>query len=101
MVPAQLLGFKKQQRKNHENGKRNGFLDGFKLNQIKRAAIFFKTTFVGWHLKQIFKKSQAPTDNDDSKQTQIFAPGVVFKFEVAVPGKRHEGVGDEQEQDCF
>lgn len=101
MVPAKFFTLKKQQAKYHKNRQCNGFLYRFKLNQGVRPPIAFKPRLVCRYLKHILEESQAPTDEDDGKQTHAFAPTVFLKFKVPVPGKRHKSIGYNEENDGF
>lgn len=58
MVPGKFFIFKKNSGEQHENGYGQSFLDSFKLNKIKGAAIFFVSNPVSGDLEKIFEKCQ-------------------------------------------
>ena len=62
MIESEGLGFKENECEDGEYGKRECFLYDFKLPQIKRTAICHVAKPVSRHLKTIFKKSNAPTE---------------------------------------
>ena len=49
---------------------------------------------VGGHLEAVFEEGDAPADEDDLPQ------GVLAVFQVAVPGKGHEDVGEDEKNYC-
>jgi len=80
VIPGELFVFKEDQRKGHEDGECDGFLDGLQLDECKRAAIVLKASFISRDLKKIFKKSHAPADQYDGKKPQVLSPGIIFEF---------------------
>lgn len=90
VIPSQRFSLKKDKCKNGEYCQGYYFLHHFEFKQAKGSSIFFVTYSVGWNLKEIFKESYSPTNQYDSKQTQIRKPGHFFEFQMSIPSKGHE-----------
>ena len=71
MIEPKSLGLEENQRENHKYDQRNDFLNDFELNQRKRSAMLARADAIGWHLKAIFKKSNAPTHQNKGKKSRI------------------------------
>lgn len=84
----------------HEDNKCYGFLDCFQLNKAEGAAILFKSDPICRYLEQVFEKSQAPTDKDNTEQAKVFAPAQVFEFKMAIPGESHKSIRDQKKCYC-
>ena len=57
-----------------------------------------KTDAVGGHLAGVFEEGDAPGEENDQIDRPMGGDFHLLKFQVAVPGKGHEDVGqDEQE----
>src|SRR5690606_7906363 len=98
MIEPEGLIFKEYHRKEDENEQGYDFLQHLKLNQRKRAAHFTVADAVGRHLKEILEQCDAPADEHNRNQSQVFEPFQFFEFEVSVPGQGHESVGKDQQQ---
>lgn len=66
MIHPEAFVFKKNHGKQGENRECDHFLDDFQLPQVERTAIFSIAHPVGRHLKNILKKSDTPTDQNDA-----------------------------------
>ena len=103
VVPFETL-FENNKGEQHKDDERNGFLNSFELNDIERSAIFFEANSVGRNLKQVFEKSEAPTDEYYRQKAEIFTPAHVFEFKMAIPSQCHKAIGNKQENngsECF
>lgn len=67
VIPGQFFFFEKNKRKARKDNQRDGFLNGFQLNQVKGTAVFVKASAVRRNLKKIFEKSKSPADQDHRK----------------------------------
>ena len=81
--------FEIQRRKECENNKRYNFLDGFEL----RRGINGAAKPVRRNGQTIFKKSEAPTYEDDRQKRHLFVT------KVPIPSGGHEGIGADQQKD--
>ena len=55
-----------------------------------------RTDAVGRDLEAVFEEGDAPTQEDDGHGPETFEPR--FEGDMPVPGQRHEGVGDDEQQ---
>jgi hypothetical protein len=77
-----------ENRKNHQ---RNDFLYGFQFNCIEHTM----PETVCRNLKAVFQKSYAPA-------YQYYLPqAYLFIFQVPIPGKGHEDIGNQQQDYCL
>ena len=65
-----------------EDAEGDDFLDDFKLGGREGAG----TNAVGWDLQAVLEEGDAPADEDDFPECDLFV------LEVSVPGNRHEDV---------
>ncbi len=104
MIPLQRFILKKENRKDHEDEKRNGFLDNLELNEGERSTMFFVPNSIGRDLQDVLEQGNPPTNEDDAHEPQVLTPFHILELEVAVPRKSHEGIGQKKEYDglnCF
>lgn len=80
MIKSKLFGLKKDKGKNQKNGNRDHFLYDFKLYQSKWATVSLKANSISRHLKEIFKKGNAPADKDYGYNSSILKPLPVLKL---------------------
>lgn len=78
------------QREDRKNGKCYNFLKYFELNQGEWATIALIANSVGRNLKDVLEQGDAPTQENDPKQTHFPKP---FLLGMSIPRKRHEAVG--------
>jgi hypothetical protein len=76
--------------KQYKDGNRNDFLNDFQLRGRKR----FVADSVGGNLKAVFKKRNAPTDENDFRQRDAFG---LKPFEMTVPRHRHKQIGNDKQ----
>jgi len=88
VIPAEFFA-EVGNRKDGEDGEGDDFLDGLELGGVE----FIGTDAIRRHLKTVFEESDAPTSEDN------FPERFAAVFQVAVPGKRHEDVGNSQKKD--
>jgi hypothetical protein len=100
VVPGQLIRFEDENGNEDKHRERNGFLNGFEFEQIERSPVTHVPDPVGRHLEDVLKKRQSPTDQNDGQQTQVLQSRDFFELEVAVPGKSHEHVRQDEQQNA-
>src|SRR6267142_3532608 len=88
IVPLQLLA-QVQVGKNRKHRQGNHFLNSFELSCVE----FVGTDAIRRNLETILKESNAPTREDDLPQR------LTPVLKVAIPGKRHEDVREDEQQD--
>ena len=86
-VPAKIL-LEIENGKNGEDDESDDFLNGFELGCRK----FQMADPVGRNLETVFDQGDGPADQDD------FPEGRVLELQMAVPGDRHENIGNGQEE---
>lgn len=96
VIHPERLIFEEDERENDKDHQRDHLLDDFELNQGERSAKFAKADAVGRDLKHVLKQCDTPTDEDDTHQAEVLAPGHLLEAEVTVPGESHEGVGESE-----
>lgn len=79
-----------------KDGERDDLLNDFELPKVKRTAIAGIADFIGGYLETIFKEGNAPADDNDEGKTDIAEPAHLLEFEMPVPCKSHENIGDNQ-----
>lgn len=98
VIHPEAFVFEKKHSKQGKNRERDHFLYDFQLPQVERTAIFRIAHSVGRHLKDIFKKGDAPTDQNDAHQSETAEPVHFLEFQMPVPRKCHKGIGEDQKQ---
>jgi len=81
MVPAEFLA-EIQEGEDDKYGEGDDLLDDFELRGREGAG----TNAVGWDLQAVLEEGDAPADEDDFPECDVFV------LEVSVPGHRHEDV---------
>jgi hypothetical protein len=99
MVQPQCLILKYQQCEYGKNDQGDDFLYHLELKKTERAAIAIKADPIGWYLKGVFKKGDAPADQNDTHQAEATETFHVFKFQMPVPGQCHKRIGDDKKYD--
>lgn len=97
MIESESFILEKDQGKNNKHNKRNDFLNHFQLNKRKWPAIFRITNPVGGNLQRILEQGNSPANKNDGYKAEVLAPAHFLKLQVAVPGERHEGVGQNEQ----
>jgi hypothetical protein len=72
-----------------EHRKRDDFLDCFELSRAE----FERADAIGWDLKAVFEKGDAPTGQNN------FPESLAAVLKMAVPSEGHEDVGDSKKED--
>ena len=88
MVLLKSFTLEEGERKDREYSQCDHLLNHFELHQTKRPAVGAEANAVDRHLETVFKKGDAPADEDDGKQSQVLKRRDLFKLQVTVPGKR-------------
>ena len=96
MVPAQGVGFHKDQREDGEDRERYDLLNHLQFPDRERASELGRSDAVGRDLEAVFEQGDAPAEEHDDHQSEAFEFG--FEGDMPVPGQRHEGVGDDEQQ---
>ena len=100
MVPSEGLRLEHRNHDNGENGQRDGFLYDFQLDKIEWTSVLHGANTVGGNHEGILEQGDTPRHKDDENEWPVFGTGDDFEqFELAVPGKSHEYVGDNKQQD--
>ena len=92
------FALEKQGYDNGEHDERNHFLYHFELYERKRTAVVHYAESVGRHLTNVLEQGNSPREENDEHQGPMFADTRFLKFQVAVPGKGHEDVGTDKQQ---
>ena len=71
MVQLEGFIFEEGHGEYHEHHEGYGFLDHLKLYQLERSSVRLVPDPVGGYLETIFEKGNAPTDQDNEKQSQV------------------------------
>ncbi len=100
MVPLDALSFENEYGENGEDCNGNHFLYHFQLHQIKGTAVSYESHPVGWNLTEILRESQKPGKHyNQNKRSMVSNDIHGLKFEMTIPGKSHEDIGDYQKSD--
>lgn len=96
MVPAQRLVLEGDEREDGEHEERDHLLDDLQLHQCEGAAVPDKTDPVGGNHEGVFEKGDPPGKENDRVERPTADQLGALKFQVGVPGERHEDVRDEK-----
>jgi pyridoxal phosphate enzyme (YggS family) len=88
VVPVEMFA-EVEEGEDGEDAERDDLLDHLELDRREAGG----ADAVGGDLQQVLEKSNAPADKDDLPQC------VLTVFQVAVPGKGHEDVGEDEQND--
>ena len=97
MVPLEFLPLKTYHGNDCEHRKRYHLLQNFQLKQRERAAVVLKAYAVGGYHYAVFEKRNSPRNKDDYKQGPALRYATRLEFQVPVPRKCHEYVGNNEE----
>jgi len=92
IVPGKLIRLENKNGADGKHCKRDHFLQHLQLKEIEGSAELVAANAVSGNHKDVFKKSDAPADKNDSNQTCIREDIPFFELQVSVPGKRHEEI---------
>ena len=97
VVPTEGLCLEHRDDDDSEHRQRNGFLDDFQLNKVERASVLHGSDAIGWNHEGILEQGDAPRHKDDKKKRPVFRWRDDFEqFQLSVPGKCHEDIGDDE-----
>ena len=97
VVPTEGLRLEHRDYDDGEHGERDGFLDDLQLDKVERTTIDCRAYAVGGNHKWILEQGNTPRHQDDQKQRPVFRCGDdLDQFQLSVPGKGHEDVGDDE-----
>ena len=99
MVPMQCLALKEHGGEHGEHNERDDLLDDLELHQRERPAITRKTNAVGRYLARVFGQRDSPRKEDDGVERPVGDDFHFLQFQVPVPGKGHEDVGHNEQED--
>ncbi len=97
VIPVQRFALEKHGGEYGEDYQRYYFLDDLQLHQRKRAAVADEADAIGWNLKRILGKSYHPREKDDGVERPVGNNLQFLKFQVTIPRKGHEDIGNNQE----
>jgi len=98
VIPFEGFVFEKNERKQREHHECDDLLDDLELDERERAAVFAKSDPVGRNHEAIFQESDQPTHQYEARKAGFLKKFQVLEFQVPVPGKRHEDIGKQQQQ---
>ena len=97
MVPSEGLGLEDRDHDDGEDGQRDGFLYDFQLDKVERSTVLHGTDAVGGDHEGILEQGDSPRHQDDEKERPVLGTGHDLKqFQLSVPGKGHEDIGDNE-----
>lgn len=99
MIPFQGLIFKEKQGKYGKHQQGDDLLGYLQLHERKWSAVFSIADSVRRDHEAIFEKCDQPAGQNNAEQTGFLKKFKVLKLQVAVPGKGHKNVGQEQKCD--
>ena len=104
VIPGKLICFENKDCADRKYGECDHFLDHLQLEKVKGSSILFTTGAVTRNLKNIFEKCDEPADENDAEKSCILKNIPFLKLQVTIPCKRHEEVGNDQQEyreNCF
>lgn len=93
VVPFESFGLEQGKGKNGEYRQGDDFLNDLQFHEWERSAIQSVADAVGRHHEAVFEEGDAPTDDDNGKQSEVLRHLHFLELQVAIPSKGHEGVG--------
>jgi len=97
VVPFERLVFEEEGGEKGKDHQGNDFLQHLEFDQRKGTAVFAEADAVGRYLEKVLEQGNAPADEYNGYQAQVAEPLHFVEFEVAVPGKGHEDVGEDEQ----
>jgi hypothetical protein len=99
VIHAQCLILKDQDGKDRKYYQRDHLLYYLELKEAERATVAVESYSIGGDLKGIFKKCNAPADQDDAHQPKATEAFHILKLQMAVPCHSHKGIGYNEQDD--
>ena len=97
MVPTESFGLENRDDDDGEHGQWDGFLYDFQLDKIERASVLHRSDAVGGYHERIREQGNAPRHEDDKKERPVLWTGdYLEQFELSIPGKCHENIGNDK-----
>ena len=81
----------------HRDG--NGLLDDLQLHEAEGPAVDAAPDVVGGNHEEVFDEGDTPAGENHEDQRPVGADVHLLQLEVAVPGKGHEEVADDEKDD--
>ena len=100
MVPLQSLTLEKDSYQYREHCQGDNLLNDFELHQIERTAVAVKANPVRGHLSAVFKKGDAPREQNDQNERPSVGYLHLLKFKVTIPRKSHKHIGSYEKENC-
>lgn len=97
MVKPECFVAENQQTEHDKDRQGDNFLKYFQLDETEWSAIALIANAVGRHLKHIFEKSYCPTYQYNPCKVELIESAYVLEFQMTIPGKRHKGIGQNQQ----
>ena len=99
MVPLEGFGAEQGDSQGGEHRDGNGLLDDFQLHEAEGPAVDAAPDVVGGNHEEVFDEGDTPAGENHEDQRPVGADVHLLQLEVAVPGKGHEEVADDEEDD--
>ena len=100
MIPAKRH-MESDGREDNKDHKGNDLLDDFELHECERSTAAVKAYTIGRHLKAILEEGYSPGEQNNKNEWRgVGKETDVLQFEMAVPGKSHQHVRENQHQYC-
>ena len=101
VVPADGLALENGGHDDGEDGEGDALGQDFELHEREGSAVDLAADTVGGYHETVLEKGDAPRGEDDENERPAGVELEFGEFEVAVPGKGHEDIAhDEQEDGC-
>ena len=105
VIPLEGFGAEHGDGHGGEHREGNGFLDNLQLHQAVGPAVDAAPDVVGGNHEEVLDECHTPGGENDKDQRPVGADVHFLQLQVAVPGKGHEEVADDEEDDgddsCF
>lgn len=88
------LGLENEYAHHSEDRQGDNFLNYFQLDKTVGTAVAGEADAVGRYHEAVFKQRDAPGKQNDERKGPVVDEVHLLEFEIAVPGKGHEDVGD-------
>lgn len=99
MIPTESLVLEGDEREDGEHGERDHLLDDLQLHQREGAAVADEADPVGGNHEGVLEEGDSPGKENDRVKRPAADEFGTLKFQVGVPGERHEDVRDEKKTD--
>ena len=100
MIPLECFGAEHGDGHGGEHREGNGFLDNLQLHQAVGPAVDTAPDVVGGNHEEVLDEGDTPAGENHEDQRPVGADVHFLQLQIAVPGKGHEEVADDEEDDC-